>query len=91
LAVVRASGPAAHAGVAQLLRGGAGLPDVRRCARVRLYDGDELLDDALLLLFAAPRSPTGEDVAEMHLHGSSAVVQGVLEACGRLQARSPMR
>lgn len=40
----------------------------------------ELLDAALVLFFAAPASETGEDIAELQLHGSPAVLRSVLEA-----------
>lgn len=39
-----------------------------------------MLDDALVLWFPAPRSLTGEDVAEFHVHGGRAVVAGVMAA-----------
>jgi hypothetical protein len=90
IAVVRASGPAARAGVARLLRPGAALPADRTAALVSLRDPEEngaLLDQALLLLFAAPRSATGEDVAELHLHGGAATVAAVLAALSRNPVR----
>lgn len=40
----------------------------------------EHLDDALALRFPKPRSFTGEDVVELHVHGSVTVVSGVLQA-----------
>jgi tRNA modification GTPase len=45
---------------------------------------DERLDSALVLWFPAPRSFTGEDVAELHVHGGRATVAAVLAALGRL-------
>ena len=44
----------------------------------------EVLDEAVVLSFAQPRSFTGEDVAELHVHGGPAVIAGVLEALGAL-------
>ena len=40
----------------------------------------EVLDKALLLFFPAPHSATGEDVAELHLHGGRSIVAAVLAA-----------
>ena len=62
------------------------LPDPRRATLLSIYDPrtDELLDRGLVLWFPAPRSFTGEDCAELHLHGSRAVIAGVLEACAAL-------
>jgi tRNA modification GTPase len=49
----------------------------------RVFDqAGQVLDEAMVLRFAAPRSFTGEDVVELHLHGGSAVVAGVLTALG---------
>lgn len=47
----------------------------------------EVLDQALLLVFRAPRSYTGEDACEFHTHGSPAVLRRVLEALVKAGAR----
>lgn len=47
----------------------------------------EVLDQALVIWFPGPRSYTGEDVAELHLHGGAAVVAGVTEALLALKCR----
>jgi tRNA modification GTPase len=44
----------------------------------------DVLDRALVLHFAAPHSATGDDVAELHCHGGSAVVQAVQAALGAI-------
>ena len=44
----------------------------------------ELLDHALVLWFPSPRSQTGEDMAELHVHGGPAVVRLVLAALAAL-------
>ena len=49
----------------------------------------EVLDEALALWFPAPASETGEDVAELQLHGSRAVIAGVLKALGRIEGLRP--
>ncbi len=55
------------------------LPSVRHSGLRQLKDAhDVLLDEALVLTFRAPESFTGEDVVELHTHGSTAVVQAVL-------------
>lgn len=77
VAVLRLSGPAAHEAVRAL----AGfLPDLRRAALRRLVWQGEVLDEALVVLFAQGASFTGEAVAELHLHGSTASVNAVLQA-----------
>ncbi|MFN3282240.1 MAG: tRNA uridine-5-carboxymethylaminomethyl(34) synthesis GTPase MnmE [Tabrizicola sp.] len=77
LAVVRISGPAAHA--AGLALCGA-LPSPRVAGLRRLTWGGELLDEALVLSFAEGASFTGEAVVELHCHGGPAVVGAVLRA-----------
>jgi tRNA modification GTPase len=43
---------------------------------------NSLLDRALTLYFPKPNSYTGEDLAEFHVHGSTAVIRAVLDAIG---------
>ena len=77
VAVVRLSG--ADAG--GMLDALAGLP--RPAARqaalrsIRASDGS-LIDRALVLWFPGPKSFTGEDCAELHLHGGPAVIEAAL-------------
>ena len=75
IAVIRLSGPAVAAAVVALTDLET-LPEPRRAVRIGvLAPGDgELLDRGLLLWFPGPRSYTGEDVAEFHLHGGLAKV-----------------
>jgi tRNA modification GTPase len=84
--VLRLSGPDARRAVT-LLAGG--LPPARVAQRRRLVDpkSGDALDDGLVLWFPAPRSATGEDVAELHLHGSRAVLAAVMQALARLGLR----
>jgi tRNA modification GTPase len=57
-------------------------PDARRAVGrfIRHPESGEKIDRGVVLWFPAPRSFTGEDVAELHLHGGRAVVQAVLSA-----------
>lgn len=77
IAVIRLSGPSAWPAVAELC---GSLPSTRRASLRRLRVGDVVLDEALVLLFAAGQSFTGEQSAELHVHGSIAVVAAVLAA-----------
>jgi tRNA modification GTPase len=83
IAVVRISGPRADAAL-QTLTGKRPEPRVATLATVRGREG-ERLDTALALFFPAPASATGEDVAELHLHGGRAVVAAVLAALSRVE------
>jgi tRNA modification GTPase len=88
IAVVRVSG--AQAGVAlEALSGRLPKPRYARLARLRdPLDGAEI-DQALVLWFPGPNSETGEDMAELHLHGGPAVIAGALEALGRVPGLRP--
>jgi tRNA modification GTPase len=46
-----------------------------------------ILDEVVVSLFKAPRSFTGEDVAEISCHGSPYIVKSIIEACTALGAR----
>ncbi|EGZ26307.1 hypothetical protein PHYSODRAFT_479901 [Phytophthora sojae] len=81
VAVIRISGEQADSCLQQLSKSTA-LPEPRVAALRKLYHPKtkEHLDDALVLRFPHPKSFTGEDIVELHTHGSVAVVSGVLEA-----------
>jgi tRNA modification GTPase len=88
VAVIRLSGSGALAAVAAI----AGrVPEPRRCVLATLRDPStgESLDRGLAVVFPGPRSFTGEDVAELHVHGGRAVVRGVLQALGALDGMRP--
>ncbi len=86
IAILRLSGPDTARAIAALA---GALPPPRSARRRRLADPDtaELLDDGLVLWFPAPASFTGEDVAELHVHGSRAVLAAVVGVLGRLGLR----
>ncbi|MBB4005094.1 tRNA uridine-5-carboxymethylaminomethyl(34) synthesis GTPase MnmE [Aurantimonas endophytica] len=78
VAVVRLSGPAVREA---LLRIAGDLPQERRASLRRFRGADgRLIDRGIALFFAGPRSVTGEDLAEFHLHGGRAVVAALIEA-----------
>src|SRR3984957_15360004 len=88
IAVVRVSGPQAGAA----LRGLIGrIPPARHAALARVRDPQdgETIDQALALWFPGPQSETGEDTAELQLHGGRAVVAAVLAALGRVEGCRP--
>ena len=83
IAVVRVSGPQARFALERLI---GRVPEPRRAALVRLRApaSEETIDEGLALWFPAPRSETGEDMAELQLHGGHAVITAVLDALGKL-------
>lgn len=85
VAVIRVSGPDAVT-VLREMCGLEELPAPRRTIRRRMVDpslGENKgapLDDGLAIWFAAPASFTGDDVAELHIHGGRATVEAVTTA-----------
>lgn len=82
IAVVRLSGRAAGKTLSSITQ--RDLPPPRRAVRrsmVNLIDG-RVLDHGMALWFPAPASYTGEDVAELHMHGGRAVIASVLATLG---------
>ena len=75
------AGPALRAMTAQ-----PELPDARRTIRCRMVDPGtgEPLDDGLAVWFPGPASFTGEDVAELHIHGGRATIDAIAAALDAL-------
>ena len=88
IAVIRVSGPAAGA-VLDTLAAPRPLPRMATLRRVRQALSGDVLDQALVLWLPGPKSFTGEDVAELHVHGGRAVVQAVLRAVGEVPGCRP--
>jgi tRNA modification GTPase len=87
IAVVRISGP--RAGAALKILSGK-IPAPRQAALARIQGADnEIIDEALALWFPAPASETGEDTAELQLHGGRAVVAATLAALARIEGLRP--
>ena len=88
IAVVRISGPRAG----DALKALAGrVPEPRKAglARVRDPATGEAIDEALALWFPGPNSETGEDMAELQLHGGRAVIAATLGALGHIEGLRP--
>lgn len=88
LGVIRLSGPAAIALAQQLCPRHRILQmESHRIKLVQLYVDEQLIDEAVLSLFRAPKSFTMEDVVELSLHGSTYILSQVIRQCVHLGAR----
>lgn len=86
VAVVRLSGPGSGRALESLA--GKAVPAARRASLRRLKGADgRVLDEALVIWTPGPGSYTGEDAAELHLHGGPAIVEGVIQALHDLGLR----
>lgn len=86
IAVLRVSGPGTRAALAAVFSAKtAFIP--REMKFGRLVDGAETIDEAMACFFESPASYTGEDMAELYLHGSPALMRRALAILSRLGLR----
>lgn len=88
IAVVRMSGPQAGEAIRAVA---SKLPSPRKAALRSITNpvSGEVLDQALVLWLPGPKTVTGEDVAEFHVHGSVAVVGGLFAAFSAIGGLRP--
>jgi tRNA modification GTPase len=88
IAVVRISGAKARVGLEALTKK---IPEPRRATHAVVRDptSGEIIDDALALWFPGPASETGEDIAEVHLHGGRAVLAATFQILGNIEGLRP--
>ena len=85
VAVIRISGPMA-APILDAMAPPRPKPRFAAFRRIRHPATGDLIDEALVLFFPAPRSETGEDMAELQVHGSGAVIRAVFAALATFPA-----
>lgn len=87
VAVIRVSGAGAGACLAKLTGRSKITPRHATFTPLFTQGHKQVLDHALVLFFPAPASFTGEDVAELQVHGGKAVVESVMAALSSLGCR----
>jgi tRNA modification GTPase len=80
IAVVRVSGPSALQLTDELLKIGVADKPTHTAHLRTMYDGDGVMDEALITLFKGSKSYTGEDTVEVSVHGSEYIVSRLLRA-----------
>ena len=80
IAVVRVSGPSALQLTGELLKIGVADKPTHTAHLRTMYDGDGVMDEALITLFKGNKSYTGEDTVEVSVHGSEYIVSRLLRA-----------
>ncbi|GMI02654.1 hypothetical protein TrVE_jg13816 [Triparma verrucosa] len=82
LAIVRLSGPDSIPTLQKLTSPSFKVPPPRKMSLAKLFHPKSKvpLDEGMAVIFKGPKSFTGEDVVELHIHGSRGVVDGVIEA-----------
>lgn len=79
IAIIRISGADCEQVLLRVFRPRSGRTlENRRLTFGWVMDGEEMIDESMAVLFCAPHSYTREDVAEIHCHGSDALVRRIL-------------
>ena len=79
LGIIRVSGPAALSITGSVCRAITPATPANTIHFARITDGAEVIDEAMVSIFRAPHSYTGEDTAEISCHGSRYILNRVLE------------
>ena len=85
IAVIRVSGLQTKKIILSLVNGEMPSPKVATLKKFNKINNSELIDEGILLWFPGPESYTGEDMAEIHVHGSIAVVKAILDQLSKIE------
>ena len=85
IAVIRISGPEAKLAISTLTEGPFPEPRIATLKKVNNINKTGMIDEGIILWFPGPKSYTGEDMAEIHVHGSKAVVQSLLKSISQIK------
>jgi tRNA modification GTPase len=85
VAIVRVSGPQSRDVLKSLIP--MRFPKAREATHAHFIDqrDNSIIDEGVALFFETPASFTGEDVAELHVHGGAAVIAAIIDACLRVE------
>lgn len=92
IGIIRISGEEALEIAGKVYRSKNGKNDIRKSESHRIhygfiYDGEEMIDEVLVMVMKGPRSYTGEDTVEIDCHGGILAMRKVLEAVIHAGAR----
>ena len=74
VAIVRISGPEASEVIKLLTKSKIPKPRMATLRKIKNINTSELIDEGIIIWFPGPQSYTGEDMAEIHIHGGKAVI-----------------
>ncbi len=89
VAIIRISGKGAAPALEKLTGAPCPAPNFAKYSVIRHPTSGTVIDHGLALYFKAPHSFTGEDVVELHLHGSLAVIRELLDVLSGLDGLTP--
>ena len=85
IAVIRVSGPETRKVIKLLTNGSIPTPKLATLKKINKINTSEIIDEGIIIWFPAPQSYTGEDMAEFHVHGSTAVVKAIHSSISKIK------
>ena len=85
VAIVRISGSEASEIIKSLTGKEIPSPRIATLRKINNINTSELIDEGIILWFPGPESYTGEDMAEIHIHGGKAVIQALLNTISKVK------
>jgi len=85
IAVIRVSGTKTKKIISKLINGDLPSPRIATLKKFNKINTSELIDEGILIWFPGPESYTGEDMAEIQVHGSVAVVRAILNQFSKME------
>ena len=85
VAVIRISGPDTKEVISKLTKSELPKPRFATVKKFNKINNNELIDEGILIWFPGPNSYTGEDMAEIHVHGSRAVIEAIHSSISKIE------
>ena len=85
VAVIRISGLETKSIIERLTSGNIPKPRVATLKKINKINKKELIDEGIIIWFPGPNSYTGEDMAELHVHGSRSVIETILNEISTIE------
>jgi len=85
IAVIRLSGDETSKVIRAITGKNLPFPRVATLRKINKINTSELIDEGLILWFPGPQSYTGEDMAEIHVHGSKAVIDALHSSISKIE------
>ena len=85
VAIIRISGPEAANVIKSLTGKEIPKPRMATLTKINNINTSELIDEGIIIWFPGPESYTGEDMVEIHIHGSKAVILALQNEIGKVK------
>ncbi len=85
VAIIRISGTEASEVIKLLTSMKVPKPRVATLRKINYINTSELIDEGIIIWFPGPESYTGEDMAEIHIHGGKSIIQALLSTISKIK------